>query len=689
MAQAFTFPHVMTAIANSGAPPFATAPPRRARYLRAWWAAGLRRKIMLAMLAAAALASLLLLLAFFAVYRSQLAQERSVASMQVNRLLEAALKNAMLKRDVPGLQEIVSSLGEQQGILAVRILNPAGVIRFASDPRLSGCPKSASPLAASDASPPAPLPRGKTGAPASAAACDKRLADERMALPGDLPAAGIAHFTGGDDGREVLRAIKPVFNEKPCAVCHGSLEQHPLNGVLVVDYDARTLRVQARDSAFGLTAGAALVMLLSCIVGYWALRRYVIAPVDTLAAAARRLSEGDHDARVPVRDDDELAQLGRTFNDMASNLAASVSQLQAQQDYLRRLLDSLPDAVRVISPGYRVLAVNEAYCKLLGLSRDAALDQACYRSNHARDEPCPPTLVTCPLHVLSDAQPVLKYEQRLQRADGGEVAVETVAARILLAGPQGEQACVVESLRDLSTLARYSQEQRLSEIGMLAAGIAHEIHNPLGSVRLAVQSLTRSADSAVLTKDDVQEGLALVDGEIDRCIEVTRRLLLLCRHPDEALQCVDVNHAMHDAVMLLGYEALAGGIEQIEDYAAESPLVCADPGELRMMIFNMVQNAHHAMPHGGEVRLRSRIEGEMALIEIADNGVGIAPENLLRVFQPFYSQRADGEPGTGLGLSIVRSTVTRYGGQIEVDSAPGRGACFRIRLPRVDPGSAT
>ncbi|MCL2636395.1 MAG: ATP-binding protein, partial [Betaproteobacteria bacterium] len=237
--------------------------------------------------------------------------------------------------------------------------------------------------------------------------------------------------------------------------------------------------------------------------------------------------------------------------------------------------------------------------------------------------------------------------------------------------------------RDLSTLARYSQEQRLSEIGMLAAGIAHEIHNPLASVRLAVQSLTRSADDKDLAKGELQDGLAVVDGEIDRCIEVTHRLLLLCRHPDEVLQCVDVNHAMHDAAMLLGYEALAGGIEQIEDYAAESPLVHADPSELRMMIFNMVQNAHHAMPEGGRVHLRSRLEEETVLIEIADSGVGIAPENLERIFQPFYSRRADGALGTGLGLSIVRSTVNRYHGHIEVASTPGRGTRFRIRLPLV------
>jgi len=594
------------------------------------------------MLAASALASILLLLVFFAVYRSQLEQERSVASMQISRLLEAALENAMLKRDVPGLQQIVSRLGQQPGILGVRIVNPAGVIRFASDPRLT---------------------------------------NRRFQTPDNLPHTGFAQFTVIDNGQEVLRSIKPVFNREACTVCHGELESHPVNGILIIDYDARSLRAQARNSALGLTAGAALVMLLSCFIGYRALHRYVIAPVDALAKAAQRLSVGDHGARVATRDDDELARLGQAFNRMAENLAASHGELEAQQRYLRSLLDSLPDAVRVIGQDYRILAINEAYCKLLGLPREAALMQKCYHSHHRLDEPCPPTLMLCPLHALNEGQGVLKYEQRMFRADGSEVVVEAVASRILLDGAEGKQACVVELLRDLSTLAKYSQEQRLSEIGMLAAGIAHEIHNPLASVRLAVQSLARSADDQDLAKGELQDGLSIVDGEIDRCIEVTRRLLLLCRHPDEVLQYVDVNHAMHDAAMLLSYEALAGGILQIEDYAEEAPRVHADPSELRMMIFNMVQNAHHAMPNGGQVHLKSRVEDETVIIEIMDTGVGIAPENVSRIFQPFYSRRADGALGTGLGLSIVRSTVSRYHGHIEVDSAPGRGACFRIRLP--------
>ncbi len=617
--------------------------------LRAWWGGRLRRKIMLAMLAASALASVLLLVSFFAVYRGQLAQQRVMASMEVNRLFQATLEGAMAGQDSERLVQTMAQMRQQQGVLDVRILDQSGRVHFASDTSAVG----------------ALIPLPKDVAPVEV--------EGVIAVP----------FQILDAGRDVLRSFNPV-NRSACVGCHTDYDAQWAGGLLVVDHDARTIRSQARGSALALTFGAALVMLLSCVVGYRALRRYVMVPVDALADAAQRLSEGDHSVRVVVDGEDELAELGRTFNRMAANLETTYLELNAQHRYLRSLLDSLPDAVRVIAPDYRVLAVNSAYCKLLGLNREAALGQHCYQTHRALKEPCPPTLSICPLHALSDDQPMLKYEERLMRVDGAEVTVETVATRILLEGAEGPQACVVESLRDLSTLARYSQEQRLSEIGMLAAGIAHEIHNPLASVRLAVQSLTRSAAENTLRAGEMEDSLALVDGEIDRCIEVTRRLLMLCRHPNEILQSTDVNHAMHDAAMLLSYDALEGGIEQVEDFAPEAPCVNADPSELRMVIFNMVQNAHHAMPDGGRVRLMSRVEGEQVVIEVVDTGVGISAENIGRIFQPFYSLRADGVMGTGLGLSIVRSTVSRYNGTIDVASEPGKGACFTIRLPLID-----
>ena len=163
---------------------------------------------------------------------------------------------------------------------------------------------------------------------------------------------------------------------------------------------------------------------------------------------------------------------------------------------------------------------------------------------------------------------------------------------------------------------------------------------------------------------------------------LTQRLLMLSRLPQQQAQVVQLNRAVGDTVSLLDFDARSHGIVQRLELDPAEPRVLADDSDLRMLVLNLVQNAHHAMPHGGELRVRTVAAGDQARIEVSDGGCGIPPEALGRIFDPFYSHRADGERGTGLGLTICRSIVERYGGTIEVDSHPGAGTTFRVSLPQ-------
>jgi len=144
---------------------------------------------------------------------------------------------------------------------------------------------------------------------------------------------------------------------------------------------------------------------------------------------------------------------------------------------------------------------------------------------------------------------------------------------------------------------------------------------------------------------------------------------------------VALNPAVADTLALLEFDARSRGITQDIDLAPGEPRVLADDSDLRMVVLNLVQNAHHAMPGGGRLQMRTRVDGGSAIIEVADDGRGIADSDRERIFDPFFSQRADGEGGTGLGLTICKSIVENYGGRIAVASTPGRGATFRVTLP--------
>ena len=592
-------------------------------------------------------ASLIFAFLFFGLYREQLERERAATSTQINRLLRVALENAMLKRDVPGLRDIVQKMGEQPGIVGVMILSPEGEVRFASRPEKLGL----------------------------------KLPD---LLGRTHPGQPDAHFVAEAGQDEVLRSINPVPNQPDCTGCHGPLINHPVNGVLVVDYEAGTIRHDAYRSAALFVAAGIAVLALTLLSIWWLLRRRVVEPLARLDHAANALAAGDLGIRAPHGLADEPGRLAASFNRMADHLAEQIGRSERQQRYLQKLLDGLPDGVRVINKAnFRIVAVNAAYCSQLGVTPAAAVGELCYRSSHGRVAPCAATMVVCPLLELSVPGQSVQCRHRHRGSDGREIPVEVHAA--LLAVEEKDetaQQLIVESIIDLSQAVRHSQEQRLSELGLLAAGIAHEIHNPLGSMRLAVDGLLRGLRNGQDDPLRMTNYLEMMSNEIDRCSGVTQRLLLLSRLPQQQAQVVPVNPAVADTVSLLEFDARSHGIVQQLELEPGELRVLADDSDLRMLVLNLVQNAHHAMPEGGLVIVRTHGDGDRVQIEVIDHGSGIPEDVLSRIFDPFYSRRADGERGTGLGLTICKSIVERYGGVIEVSSVLGVGTTFRVVLMR-------
>jgi signal transduction histidine kinase len=603
----------------------------------------LKRRILVRLLVTAGLLSALLLAAFLTIYRSQLIDERSRASLGFNLLLQAALENAMLKRDVPGLADIVGHLGGQPGIDSVMILNPAGFVRFASD-------------------------SGRV---------DRHLPE--LIPASDAPPT--AAFTVSDSGREVLRSVNPVRNKPPCAPCHGQASASPVNGILVVDYDASEIRAHAFKSAIAFALAGVGVLALIMAVLWRFLNRQVLAPVAQLASASAAIESGRLEERVNLPGNDELAELGQRFNRMAAKLEAQMARVRAHEAYLQDVIDGLPDGVRVIrASDMTVVLANRAFCQQSNRPSQEIVGAPCHLA-HGRTEPCVPTMVVCPVRELNKIGDTLKTGHRHVLPDGSQFPAEIHAVLVEIDNGTGKARYVVESVRDLGQAARISHEQRLSELGLLAAGIAHEIHNPLGSVRLGVQGLSREIREARIAPEQIVDYMNLIDQEIDNCIAVTRRLLLLARPPTNSLQLVVVNEALADTLRLLEFDAQTHGIAQRIELAESQARVLADEAEIRMIFLNLIQNAHHAMPSGGTLTARLTQEAGNALIEIADTGIGMTAEHIERIFDPFFSRRADGVAGTGLGLAIVRSFVERMGGDISVESIPGKGTRFVIRLP--------
>jgi len=367
---------------------------------------------------------------------------------------------------------------------------------------------------------------------------------------------------------------------------------------------------------------------------------------------------------------------------MAANLQDSLSELRSKKVFLQGLIDAIPDGIRVIDGDYKIVLANRAYREQLAVAEHDPVGMHCYRSSHNRHEPCVPTLVSCPLCEIRQEPKAVKSVHRHICADGKPLAVEVYAAPLVTADTDAGDELIVESVRDLEKLVHFNHERKLTEIGRLASGVAHEIHNPLASVRIALDSLNRKSERGVLeVPAEIKKFLQLVDEEIGQCLDVTERLLKLSMFAGRKVHVVDINRAAADTLSLLDWEAEEKRIEVVTDLAPQGLSILANESDLRMIVLNLAHNAFHAMPDGGRLSLQTCYREDAAELVIADNGVGIPADTIQYVFDPFFSRRADGVEGTGLGLSIVMALVKRHRGSITVVSEPGRGTVFRIVFP--------
>ncbi|WP_164513372.1 sensor histidine kinase [Thiosocius teredinicola] len=605
-----------------------------------WLRSRLSRKFMLGTSAGLLISSLVFLVMYLGLYRNELSNERADAAEQVNRLLQTSLENAMLKRDLDGLRTIISRLGQQQLVMQVFITNPTGEVRFANLPDMLG---------------------------------------RSIPPPTDVSAPS-THFIADAEGRDVLRSINPVANRSACTACHGLPSQHPINGILYVDYDAVPIRHKAQRTTLLLMGSGALIVLINLAGGWWFIHRFITSPVAQLSRASQALAQGDLSARTTLKGQDELSELGTTFNNMAGELQDKVTELRHQGEFLQALVDAIPDGVRVIGDDYRVLLTNRAYRQQCGLVDEDGVGDLCYRITHQRSQPCPATLTTCPVAELRARNVPVKALHRHHDVDNSPLDVEIYAAAMTATIDTVPQTLVVESIRDLSKQIEYSQEQKLSELGKLATGIAHEIHNPLASVRLALDAMRENTGESEEDIREFKDYLKLVDREVDNCVNFTERLLRLGMPPSSEPDLVALKTIVDDTLSLVRWEAERLHIDLHTEVAPDLRVLGSD-SELRMVVLNLIQNAFHAMPDGGELNVTARAIDDAIELAFVDSGTGIAPEQLRLIFDPFYSRRGDGSHGTGLGLPISRAIVDHHHGDIRVASELGCGSTFTVRLP--------
>ncbi len=350
---------------------------------------------------------------------------------------------------------------------------------------------------------------------------------------------------------------------------------------------------------------------------------------------------------------------------------------------LQRVLDAVLDGVLVVDLSGVVEFVNAEACRILETSALASLGSG-LEQVLGPDHP----VAKLARSVLDSGRSAIESEQQIERRFAAAVLADVAASPLLEDDRSPSGAVVVlrdrtiqQSMREVAT-----ERERLSDFGQIAAGIAHEVKNPLGGIRGAAEILASRASD-----DRNREAAELIVREVDRITTLVDDLMVFAQGEAVRFAPVNIHQVLDEVLDLLAMDPLAAGVEIERSFDPSIPDMLADEDRLIQVFLNLSRNALQALDgRGGKLSIETRmsLEHRLAseggrrlptlLVSVADDGAGIAPEVIGEVKKPFFTTRRG---GTGLGLAVSRHWVARHGGTLHIESEPGAGTRVRVALP--------
>jgi len=418
-----------------------------------------------------------------------------------------------------------------------------------------------------------------------------------------------------------------------------------------------------------------------------------------VAEGAAAISRGELDLRIDPVTDDDIGRLAVAFNHMAAQLRQQRGALEDANAELRQRLEELADlksytdnilaslttGIVTVDLDGRVVTLNPAAEMMTGFFAGETAGRYCTEVFVET-----PALGEILMEAIASRAASPGVTATLRRRNGRTLPIEI--STVPLKGGDGKDLGVIAAMRDITVVRELEQRlrrsDRLAALGSLAAGLAHEIKNPLTSLLTFSRHLTRRFDDEQFRA----KFQSVVPRELERINGIVERLLELSRPARLTFAPVRLPAVLERGIELYAHEMETSGVRVVREYARDLPTVWADPDALYQAVVNLVRNALDAMASGGRLTVRAvwadagvvlpghpRTTGARRVrIEIEDSGIGISPGDADRVFNPFFSTK-DG--GTGLGLALTHKIVEDHGGSIDFRSIAGGGTTFRIELP--------
>ena len=475
-------------------------------------------------------------------------------------------------------------------------------------------------------------------------------------------------------------------------------------GRIVLGLD--TMEINHRLAAFAYRAlEIAAVTILAGIVLTYFLYRRMRGAVKELIGTTGSIAVGEMDRRATVTTGDQFEEIAGAFNRMALAIEERERELVLVRNTVVAMFDGITEGIAHIGSDYRILHANRAYAAFRGRGGGAAATgRLCHEFLWGERHACG----DCPGRTASESGRSAEAEREVPLENGERRVLRILAYPVVL--PDGGPAGFVEYVSDITPQRKMEEElkryatnlegvvrertlrlqeahekmihrEKIAALGQMAAGVAHEIGNPLS----ALSSIVRNVASDTGPDGGREKKLRMMQDQIDRIVRIVRELVDFSRPSSLGKSLIHVNEVLRTAMGIARYDDRFKGVHVITSLDPEVPAVRLDGDQLLQVFLNVLFNAGDAMKGSGTLTVSTRRKDHSVDVLFGDSGPGIRDESLPRIFEPFYTTKDVGK-GTGLGLSVSYGIMEGMGGSIRASNQPGAGALFTVELPLPEGG---
>jgi nitrogen-specific signal transduction histidine kinase/HAMP domain-containing protein len=488
----------------------------------------------------------------------------------------------------------------------------------------------------------------------------------------------------------IIRA-KAIVSDKGCLACHGDPASAPKG--LVKKYGTKSgfwwkegdvVGIESVTIPLSITLGqikgiaistfvfgftTLLFLFISLQGAFWSL---VSRPLGRLTTLFKGIANGteplNQDLKITARD--EIGELTDSFNQMARHLYNAQEDLKKNAENLRSIFEGISDPLALVNPDCTLEITNKAYRDWIAKGRSAVFTKRCRPENCDADTMCP----VCYLKkVKEERKAVSEY---WEGEDGRHYYIHLYP----ISDDSGNVLKAVHYVKDITDKKQIDEQMRLTEklaaVGQLSAGIAHEINNPLGGIRLCFHNLINTG-----MDDETRDAhIEVINTGLDRIQNIIKQLMDFSKKSSLSVSPVSLNSLIENVLKLTDYLISKKNITVSKRLSPRIADIMVDPNKMEQVFLNIILNAVQAIDgKGGSLHIETTFDGGYCIASFSDSGPGIPDTVLPYVFDPFFTTKPVGE-GTGLGLSVSKSIIEQHRGEIIVDASE-RGTKFTVRLP--------